>query len=363
MTQAEVPTVEIANLEPQLGPVVGKSSSGPSPAMVTAVLAVSAVALFSLLNARRSAAETVSLVTPAPGAVASAPETLQMPPEALSAAPPPAQVAPPPPPPPPPPAARAYSQPRPDPTQRRGAPTLIVDLSAPGQAPAGVGAGAAVVAQGPAAQALANTPEAFAARLSAGGGEDAAMAGPSIRDLGAVIPQGAIIPAVLETAINSDLPGYTRAVVSRDVRSFDGRVVLIPRGSRLVGQYKSAVAIGQSRAFVIWTRVIRPDGVAVDIASPGADALGRGGLEGEVDRHFFSRFGGSILLSILNAGVASIGGTPATQIAIGSPGAANAAASAVQGDQIPPTVKVPQGEAIRIFVARDLDFSAVGAMR
>ena len=65
-----------------------------------------------------------------------------------------------------------------------------------------------------------------------------------------IIAQGAVIPAVLETAINSDLPGYVRAVVSRDVSSFDGKNVLVPRGSRLVGQYRSGVALGQSRAFV-----------------------------------------------------------------------------------------------------------------
>ena len=109
-----------------------------------------------------------------------------------------------------------------------------------------------------------------------------------------------MIPAVLETALDSDLPGYTRAVVSRDVRGFDGSTVLIPRGSRLIGQYKSGVALGQSRVFVIWTRVIRPDGVSVQIGSPATDPLGRAGLDGKVDNHFFTRFGGSILLSVMN---------------------------------------------------------------
>ena len=186
----------------------------------------------------------------------------------------------------------------------------------------------------------------------------------TLRNLSALAPQGTIIPGVLETAINSDLPGFTRAVVSRDVLSFDGRAVLIPRGSRLIGQYKSAVALGQSRAFIIWTRVLRPDGVSIQIGSPGTDALGRGGLEGDVDRHFFRRFSGSILLSVLSAGVASLGDTPSTQISIGSPGAAaGLASSAVQGEKISPTIKVPQGEAIRIFVSRDLDFSGVDPIR
>jgi type IV secretory pathway VirB10-like protein len=186
----------------------------------------------------------------------------------------------------------------------------------------------------------------------------------TMRNLDAIAPQGTVIPGVLETAINSDLPGFTRAIVSRDVLSFDGKAVLIPRSSRLIGQYKSGVALGQSRAFIIWTRIIRPDGVSIQIGSPGTDALGRGGLTGDVNRHFFRRFSGSILLSVLNAGVASIGQTASTQISIGNATtAAGLANSAMQGDAIPPTIKVAQGEIINIFVARDLDFSGVAPIR
>ncbi len=83
------------------------------------------------------------------------------------------------------------------------------------------------------------------------------------------VTQGTLIPAVLETAINTDVPGYVRAVVSQDVRSFDGRRVLVPRSSRLIGQYQSGLQAGQKRAYVIWTRLIRPDGVSVALASPG----------------------------------------------------------------------------------------------
>lgn len=175
--------------------------------------------------------------------------------------------------------------------------------------------------------------------------------------------QGAIIPAVLETAINSDLPGYARAIVSHDVLSFDGKSILIPRGSRVIGQYRNALSLGQSRVFVIWTRVIRPDGVTVQIGSPGDDALGRGGLTGDVDSHFFSRFGAAILLSVLNGGIAAIAGTPTTQISIGSPAAAAGVAATAtvpsSGSDILPTIKVKQGAPISIFVARDLDFSDV----
>jgi type IV secretory pathway VirB10-like protein len=203
--------------------------------------------------------------------------------------------------------------------------------------------------------------ERFAARVSGGGAETARAY--QLRDLTRMVPQGSVIPAVLETAINSDLPGSVRGVVSRDVRSFDGSQVLIPRGSKLIGQYKSAVAIGQTRAFVVWSRLITPSGVSIDIGSPAADRLGRGGLDGEVNTHFFRRFGASILLSVINGGIgalaASSGGD--TNLIIGSPGQANRVAEiALQKEiDIPVTIKVAQGTPVQVFVARDLDFSAV----
>ena len=92
-----------------------------------------------------------------------------------------------------------------------------------------------------------------------------------------------MIPAVLENRDQFDLPGFVRAVVSRDVRGFDATTVLIPRGSKLIGQYRSGVALSQTRAFVVWSRIITPDGISIDIGSPGTDQLGRGGLEGETD--------------------------------------------------------------------------------
>lgn len=364
---------EISSLAAE--PVVARTEGGPPPVVVAGGFGALAIALFLVLNGQREA-EARSLVTPtADGALMAPAPPLQLP-EAVA---PPAAPAPQPTfvaplPPAPAPLPLAPSAPMVDSgLERRKAPAVVVDLGSGGRAmmlaqAAVPNAAVAASAQAPASQQaeplVPTTVEAATAqmRLGGGGGENAAMAVPA-GNLGLMVPQGAVIPAVLETAINSDLPGFTRAVVSRDVYSFDGRNVLIPRGSRLIGQYRSAVSLGQSRAFVIWSRVVRPDGVSVQIGSPGTDELGRGGLTGEVDRHFFSRFGGSILLSVLNAGVAAIGGTPSTQIAIGSPSQANAAASAVQtGDNIVPTIKVAQGEGVRIFVARDLDFSAVGPM-
>jgi type IV secretion system protein VirB10 len=186
-----------------------------------------------------------------------------------------------------------------------------------------------------------------------------------MREVARLVPQGAMIPAVLETAIDSDLPGSVRAVVSRDVRGFDGSQVLIPRGSKLIGQYKSAAAIGQTRAFVVWSRLITPTGVSVDIGSPATDPLGRGGLSGESDSHFFRRFGASIMLSVISAGLEAVAHSGSnnsnTALIIGSPAQASHMADIALQKQIdiPTTIRVKPGASVQVFVARDLDFSGV----
>ena len=87
-----------------------------------------------------------------------------------------------------------------------------------------------------------------------------------------------MIRGVLETGIQSDLPGNVRASVSEDVYSFDGRRVLIPKGTMLTGEYRSGVVRGQSRVLIIWTRMLRADGVSLMLGSYGTDNLGRSGL-------------------------------------------------------------------------------------
>ena len=184
-------------------------------------------------------------------------------------------------------------------------------------------------------------------------------------DLSTTIIEGTVIAAVLETALNSDLPGYVRAEVTRDVRGFDGSQVLVPRGARLIGQYKSGVALGQSRTFVIWTRMIRPDGATIELSAPATDGLGRGGLDGDVDTHFFERFGGAVLLSLLNLGVAAAVDAGDTNIVIASTraGVDAGASAATSGVNVAPTVTVPQGSPVRVFVSQDLDFSTVGPVQ
>ena len=224
----------------------------------------------------------------------------------------------------------------------RSAPTLVVDRAAgeansSSVAPSGRGGSA---------------DDGFGLRV--GGPEVAAAT--RMEHPGQTVAQGTLIAAVLETAINSDLPGYVRAVVSSDVRSFDGSRVLVPRSSRLIGQYKSGVSGGQTRAYVMWTRLIRPDGVSVQLASPAVDESGQTGLPGSVDNHFMKRFGSALLLSVV--GTASAVASGGASLIVG--GGESAAAVAAQRDsQIPPTIRVRQGQPIRVFTAKDLDFSTV----
>ena len=191
--------------------------------------------------------------------------------------------------------------------------------------------------------------------------DSAAAKSTRMADPANTVVQGTLIPAVLETAINSDLPGYVRAVVSQDVRSFDGRRVLIPRSSRLIGEYKTGLAQGQKRAYLLWTRLVRPDGVSVALASPAVDYSGEAGVTGKVNTHFFERFGSALLLSVLGGAGSLVSGGGSTVVVSGGQ---NAASVAAQADlQRPPTIRVRPGEPVRVFTARDLIFTPAGGSR
>ena len=217
----------------------------------------------------------------------------------------------------------------------------------------------------------------------------------------ALVAQGTMIRGVLETALQSDLPGMVRAVTTENVWSFDGRRVLIPAGSRLVGEYKSGIAQGQTRVFVVWTRLLRSDGVSVQLGSNGADDLGRAGNAGFVDNHYLERFGSAIMLSLVggvsqflsgygqnyntygNGSGALITTTdPLTGLTTTTQTGLNQNQLSLQARQIaaqnvsqtlttiahealknsiniPPTIYLDQGSRIIVFVRRDLDFSSL----
>ncbi|MBO9502487.1 TrbI/VirB10 family protein [Brevundimonas sp. A19_0] len=206
------------------------------------------------------------------------------------------------------------------------------------------------------------------ASQSSGGGETTAPSpGPRttrLRRPSTTIPQGALIPAVLETALDSTQPGQVRAIVSRDIVGFDGTRILIPRGSRLLGEYQSDMEPGQRRVLVQWTRLIRPDGVSIALASPATDLEGRAGMEGRVDNHFLSRFASALLQTTVNVGSAfatrSIGGdTPVVFAVTGAP-PVPAAPGSTNGQ---PTIRVDAGALVAVQVARDLELPPVGPSR
>jgi type IV secretion system protein VirB10 len=170
------------------------------------------------------------------------------------------------------------------------------------------------------------------------------------------ILEGKFIPAVLETAISSDLPGKIRAEVSENVYSNDGRLLLIPKGSLAKGEYRSGISQGQSRIFAIWTRVDTPHGMKIKLDSPSTDTLGRAGIGGIVDSHFLQRFGASAFLSIIN-GAAQQQSNNDNQREAFSESFSDASGIALENSiNIPPTIHVLQGERINIFVAKDLNF-------
>jgi type IV secretion system protein VirB10 len=174
----------------------------------------------------------------------------------------------------------------------------------------------------------------------------------------ATVPEGTVIPAVLETAFDSTRPGFARAIVSRNVRGFDGSRILIQRGSRLVGEYRSEVAPGQKRAVITWSRLVRPDGTTIAIDSPAVDPLGRGGVHASVNSHLPERFVGALLQSTFQLGTVLATRAATGSIVVALPNSVQTSVTPQSQNAFTPTLKVPAGTSISIFVAHDLEFSA-----
>ncbi|MFN3591110.1 MAG: TrbI/VirB10 family protein [Thermaurantiacus sp.] len=348
-------------------PLVGTDRTGiPTWVLVAAAIALGLI-LFAVLDARRRSAQQTADTPVAGYALPPPPPPLVIPPAPSvppTASPePPGPVGPEPEPAPAPVSPQIVYVPQPAPPQMveppappprvSAEPALILDTSAPRRAavaPAAESAGNSAAAAGASAAPAASQPVA-GARVRAG----------TFANRATTVPQGTLIPAVLESALDSTRPGLARAIVSRDVRGFDGSRVLIPRGSRLIGEYASTVERGQRRALVNWIQLVRPDGVTIAIGSPSADPLGRTGVAARVNNHFFQRFGGAILQSALDLGLVLAASSITDGALVIVPGTlqASGATQIVQPQQITPTLSVKQGTSIAIFVARDLDFSGV----
>ena len=206
-------------------------------------------------------------------------------------------------------------------------------------------------------------------------GTDVATSAQPLLNADTLMLRGTFIRCVLETRIVSDIPGFTSCVVTEPVYSFTGRRLLLPKGSKVLGRYDSG-PVGEREA-VIWDRVVTPNGVDVNMASPGVDNLGGSGHPGYLNSHWGSRIGSALLISMLSDAFKYEGekhGPTSTNISDGgvvtqSPYQSNTAQTlqdlsnqAVQASaNRKPTLTINQGTVVNIYVAKDVDFSGVVA--
>jgi type IV secretion system protein VirB10 len=185
-----------------------------------------------------------------------------------------------------------------------------------------------------------------------------------------ILQAGSVIPAALITGLRSDLPGQIAAQVTALVYdSPSGRYLLIPQGARLLGEYDSRIAAGQTRLLLVWTRLILPDGRSIALTrEPGTDASGAAGLEDRVDNHWRRILLGAGLATLLNLGLER-GADSEDDVARAIREAAEGTIGRT-GDEIvrrqlavPPTLTVRPGFPVRVMVTQDLILEPLGEVR
>ncbi|ECS0629898.1 conjugal transfer protein TraF [Salmonella enterica] len=179
------------------------------------------------------------------------------------------------------------------------------------------------------------------------------------------IAQGTMIPCGTNTELDTTVPGQVKCTVSRDVYSADGTVKLIDKGAVVTGEQNSGIQNGQNRVFVLWTRLRNPDQTIVNLDSSGTNALGSAGIPGQYNSHWWERMGDAVFFSVLTdgmkAGIASINNNNSdVSFNTTENSTDQLATEALRAKiNIPPTLYTAQGDAVSIYVARDLDFSTV----
>jgi len=319
-------------------PRVTLPKAGPSPAIVAFCLCLAGGGIIWASQAHFGAGKGPAVrAVPAPAAVPPSIAPLEIPPA----------------PPPPPPAARPGPEiryvPGPPP------PPVIQYVNRPGPPPSP-----------PAPEARLSEPVMTidlpaASPAESAAAEDTPARAVVIHNRAMLVPQGALIPAAIETPIDSSAPGAVRAVTTGDTKGFDGTRVLIPRGSHLIGEIKAGAQANQDRVTIVWTRLIRPDGIAIKLAAPGADLQGGAGVAGKVDTHLLARMGSAAFQSILTVGVALASRPGNGSVVLGVPSqtaSGVAQAGAPQGENAP-TIRVAAGTPVMVFVNRDMDFAGV----
>jgi type IV secretion system protein VirB10 len=176
---------------------------------------------------------------------------------------------------------------------------------------------------------------------------------------------GTVIPAVLISGINSDLPGPILAQVRENVfDNVSGNYLLIPQGTRLFGRYDNMVSWGQERVLLVWSRLIFPDGSSILLENmPGADLSGYAGLKDSVNNHYFKLATAVLLSTFLNVGARVAAGntddfqpTVEQQIAAEAGAGVNQAGQQIVGRQlaVPPTIEVRPGWPFNVMVNKDI---------
>jgi len=189
-----------------------------------------------------------------------------------------------------------------------------------------------------------------------------------------LLARGSFIPCVLETQLISNIPGNASCVVPQTIYSDDGKVVLIEKGSQIVGEYKSELKNGDSRIAILWDRIKTTNGMVIDVDSPAADSVGTMGVNGYVDNHWVERIGAAFLLSLVQDAVSieiakknaeftsnnpnsnAANTTPTATINTGSSMADQVLHSTIN---IPPTLYKNRGDRVMVYVNRDLWFDSV----
>ena len=190
-----------------------------------------------------------------------------------------------------------------------------------------------------------------------------------LKDRNLTMAKGTFIECFLETRVDTTVPGMTSCVVSRDIYSENGKVLLVEKGSKVVGEYQGSVENGLNRIFVLWTQIKTPNGVMIGLDSPSTDFLGGAGMSGKINNHWFKRFGSALMFSMVQDGFSYLA----------NKGLSNNSGVVYQNSQesvdkiieeamkatgnIPPTLTKNQGERIGIFVGRDLYFGDVYALK
>ena len=185
-----------------------------------------------------------------------------------------------------------------------------------------------------------------------------------------LLKRGTSIPCALKTGIDTTLPGFVICKVLNNVYSANGKVLLVERGADVFGEQQSQLKQGQERTFVVWTRIDNPNGVFANIDSPATDQMGYSGIPGYVDTHFWQRFGGAIMLSLIKdfsqaysqrvANSSNTGATAAQPYSNTNQATQDMAAEALRNSiNIPPTLVVLPATVVNVMVARDVSFENV----